>query len=52
MVNSGMVTASGAGALRIQINQAYAAVRDPNGFQPIGFRRALGGAVRSIRSLR
>lgn len=52
MVNSGMVTAGGAGALRIQINQAYAAVRDPNGFQPIGFRRALGGAVRSIRSLR
>jgi hypothetical protein len=52
MVNSGMVTAGGAGALRLHINQAYAAVRDPNGFQPIAFRRALGGAVRSIRSLR
>ncbi|WP_421848182.1 multiheme c-type cytochrome [Novosphingobium sp.] len=52
MVNAGMVTAGGAGNLRIQINQAYAAVRDPNGFQPIAFRRALGGAVRSIRSLR
>jgi glutamine phosphoribosylpyrophosphate amidotransferase len=52
MVNAGMVSAGGAGGLRIQINQAYAAVRDPNGFQPIAFRRALGGAVRSIRSLR
>ena len=52
MVNAGMVTSGSAGNLRIQINQAYAAVRDPNGFQPIAFRRALGGAVRSIRSLR
>ncbi len=52
MVNQGMVSASAASGLRIQINQAYAAVRDPNGFQPIAFRRALGGAVRSIRSLR
>ena len=52
MVNAGMVTAAGAGGLRIQINQAYGAVRDPNGFQPIAFRRALGGAVHSIRGLR
>ncbi|MDF8332292.1 multiheme c-type cytochrome [Novosphingobium cyanobacteriorum] len=52
MVNSGMVSAGASTGLRGQINQAYAAVRDPNGFQPIGFRRALGGAIRSIRSLR
>jgi len=52
MVNQGMVSAGVATGLRGQINQAYAAVRDPNGFQPIGFRRALGGAIRSIRSLR
>lgn len=52
MVNQGMVSASAASGLRVQINQAYAAVRDPNGFQPFAFRRALGGAVRSIRSLR
>ena len=52
MVNAGMVSAGGAGNLRLQINQAYAAVRDPHGSQPIAFRRALGGAVRSIRSLR
>lgn len=52
LVNQGMVPAGSAGNLRVQINQAYAAVRDPNGFQPFAFRRALGGAVRSIRSLR
>lgn len=52
MVNQGMVSAAAANGLRVQINQAYAAVRDPNGFQPLAFRRALGSAVRSIRSLR
>lgn len=52
LVNQGMVPAGSATNLRVQINQAYAAVRDPNGFQPLAFRRALGGAVRSIRSLR
>lgn len=52
MVNRGMVSAAAAGNLRIQINQAYGAVRDPNGFQSLAFRRALGSAVRSIRSLR
>lgn len=52
MVNHGMVSAGAAGNLRIQINQAYAAVRDPNGYQPLAFRRALQGAVASIRSLR
>lgn len=52
MVNQGMVSAAAANGLRIRINEAYAAVRDPNGFQPMAFRRALEGAVRSIRSLR
>lgn len=52
LVNQGMVSAGSASGLRVQINQAYAAVRDPNGFQPLAFRRALGSAVRSIRSLR
>lgn len=52
MVNAGMVQAGSANGLRIQINQAYAAVRDPNGFQPIAFRRALSNTVRSIRGLR
>lgn len=52
LVNQGMVAPGSANGLRVQINQAYAAVRDPNGFQPLAFRRALGSAVRSIRSLR
>ncbi len=52
LVNQQQVTAGAARGLRVQINQAYAAVRDPNGFQPIAFRRALGGAIGSIRSLR
>ncbi|WP_338468235.1 multiheme c-type cytochrome [Novosphingobium sp. ZN18A2] len=52
MVNQGMVSQGAAGDLRVRINEAYAAVRDPNGFQPIAFRRALTDAVSSIRSLR
>ena len=52
LVNSGAVSPSAAGGLRARINQAYAAVREPNSFQPAAFRRALGGAVASIRSLR
>ena len=52
LVNQGMVSQSAAAGLRGRINQAYAAVKEPNGFQPAAFRRALGGAVASIRSLR
>lgn len=52
LVNSGMVSGAAAGGLRVQINQAYAAVRDPNKYQPFVFRRALTGAVGSIRRLR
>ena len=52
LVNSGQVSTEAAAGLRARINQAYAAVREPNGFQPGAFRRALGGAVSSIRSLR
>lgn len=52
LVNQGSVSTAAASGLRARINQAYAAVREPNGFQPVAFRRALGGAVSSIRSLR
>ena len=52
LVNQGTVTTAAASGLRARINQAYAAVREPNAFQPLAFRRALGGAVSSIRSLR
>jgi hypothetical protein len=52
MVNQGLIAQGSVGGLRSQVNQAYAAVREPNSFQPAAFRRALGGAIRSIRSLR
>jgi len=52
LVNNGQVSASAASSLRGQINGAYAAVSEPNSYRPLKFRRALGGAVRTIRSLR
>ncbi|WP_068077040.1 multiheme c-type cytochrome [Novosphingobium lentum] len=52
LVNQGMVSTGAANGLRVQINQAYSAVREPNSYQPLAFRRALGGAIGSIRSLR
>lgn len=52
LVNSGQVPAGSAVSIRAEINRAYAAVRDPNAFRPMEFRRALGSAVRTIRTLR
>ncbi len=52
LVNSGQVAGGSATSLRGDINRAYAAVRDPNEFKPYEFRRSLGGAVRTIRTLR
>lgn len=52
LVNSGQVSESAAASLRGQINVAYKAVDDPNGYKPLQFRRALGSAVRTIRALR
>ena len=52
LVNSGQVSESAAESLRGQINVAYAAVAEPNGYNPVQFRRALGSAVRTIRALR
>lgn len=52
LVNQNMVSGGAASSLRVQINQAYAAVAEPNAYRPLEFRRALGGAVRTIRSLR
>ncbi|QJB70606.1 hypothetical protein HF685_01480 [Parasphingorhabdus halotolerans] len=52
LVNNGQVSESAATSLRGQINTAYAAVDEPNAYQPLQFRRALGSAVRTIRSLR
>lgn len=52
LVNAGQVSGAAASGLRVQINQAYAAVKEPNAYRPLAFRQALGGAIRSIRSLR
>jgi Cytochrome c554 and c-prime len=52
LVNSGQVSGGAAAGIRADINRAYGAVRDPNDFRPLEFRRALGGAVRTIRTLR
>tara|TARA_R110000850_G_C9619786_1_gene430830 strand:- start:144 stop:515 length:372 start_codon:yes stop_codon:yes gene_type:complete len=51
LVNSGQVSEAAAASLRGQINVAYEAVAEPNGYDPLKFRRALGSAVRTIRSL-
>lgn len=52
MVNAGQVPSGSAQAIRGDINRAYAAVKDPNDYRPLEFRRALGSAVRTIRTLR
>ncbi len=52
LVNSGQVSGAAATSIRAEINRAYAAVRNPNDYRPFEFRRALGGAVRTIRTLR
>lgn len=52
LVNAGQVSGGAAGAIRADVNRAYAAVKDPNDYRPMDFRRALGGAVRTIRTLR
>ena len=52
LVNSGQVQAGAATSIRGDVNTAYGAVRDPNNYRPVEFRRALGSAVRTIRTLR
>ncbi len=52
LVNSGQVSAGSASGIRTEINRAYAAVREPNEFRTGEFRRALGSAIRTIRTLR
>jgi hypothetical protein len=52
MVSAGQMPPGAAQAVRGDINRAYAAVRDPNDYRPLEFRRALGGAVRTIGTLR
>ena len=52
LVNAGQVSAGSATSIRGDVNTAYGAVRDPNDYRPVEFRRALGSAVRTIRTLR
>jgi hypothetical protein len=52
LVNSGQIGDGAATGIRAEVNRAYAAVREPNAFNPGEFRRALGNAVRTIRTLR
>lgn len=52
LVSQGSVSAASAGAVRGDINRAYAAVKDPNAYRPLEYRQALGSAIRGIRSLR
>lgn len=52
LVKSGRVTVGAAAGIRMNINRAYAAVKDPNDFQPAEFRAALGSATRAIGVLR
>jgi hypothetical protein len=52
LVKSGQVTIGAAAGIRADINRAYAAVKDPNGYRPDDFRTAIASAARSIRALR
>ena len=52
LVRQGRITVGAAAGIRANINRAYAAVKDPNGYDPAGFRSALGDAARSIEALR
>jgi hypothetical protein len=52
LVKSGRVTMGAAATIRANINRAYAAVNDPNGYRPADFRAALGSATGAIGALR
>ena len=52
LVSAGSVSPGAAGAIRGSVNRAYAAVKEPNSYNPAEFRRALGGAVATIRTLK
>lgn len=51
LVKSGRVTVGAAAGIRADVNRAYAAVKEPNGYRPADFRAALGNAARSIGAL-
>jgi hypothetical protein len=52
LVSRDRVSVSAANAIRVDINSAYRAVRDPNAYDAGGFRASLGRAAAAIRRLR
>ncbi|WEK44041.1 MAG: hypothetical protein P0Y64_04200 [Candidatus Sphingomonas colombiensis] len=52
MVKSGRITVGAAAGIRVDVNRAYGAVKEPNAYRPGDFRAALGSAARSIGALR
>ena len=52
LVASGDVSRDAAAGIRPDINRAYQAVRDPNGYQALAFRDSLAHAARSIGALK
>ncbi len=52
LIRQRRVTVGAAAGIRADINRAYAAVREPNGYRPPAFRSALASAIQSIRTLR
>jgi hypothetical protein len=52
LVASGDVSRNAAAAIRPDIDHAYQAVRDPNGYQPLAFRDSLAHAAHAIGALK
>lgn len=52
LVTNGRVTPGAAASIRTSINKAYAAVKEPNAYNPADFRTALASALASIRRLK
>ena len=51
LVNNGSVSTGDAASIRQDINRAYAAVKDPYGYQPLAFRASLTKASQAIGAL-
>lgn len=52
LVREGRITVGAAAGIRARVNRAYAAVKNPNAYDPASFRNALGEAARNIEALR
>ena len=51
LVENGEVTSGAAAGIRANLNQAYAAVKEPNSYRPSDFRASLATAVAAIARL-